>query len=90
MNTKQLNAAMKIAEDKSIRFIDDNGKHLEDISVFDGFGLHSFAPVIVTLRQVAFLIRWQCFNLGGSIDSAALKEIAVAGRRKFTVIGQGA
>ena len=86
MNKADLQAAMNIANDKSIRFIDDNGKHLEDISVFDGFGLHDFKPVVCTTRQLAFLIRWQCFNMNGTIDSSALDEIMQAGRRKFTVI----
>ena len=58
----------------------------EDISVFDGFGLREFRPVFVTLRQLAALVRWQCFYIGGGMDQDALAEIAEAGRTKFTLV----
>lgn len=90
MNRQQLNAAMTLAEDKTFRYIDENGKHLVDTSIFDGFGLHDFQPVTCTIPQVAALIRWQCFQMNGNIDANALQEIANAGRKKFTVIGTGA
>ena len=51
MNKSELSQAMKIAQDKNVRFIDDNGKHLVDISLFDGFGLHGFQPITCTLEQ---------------------------------------
>ena len=87
MTTKQLSAAMTMAQDMKVRFINDEGQHLVDISVFDGFGLENFKPVVVTLRQLAALIRWQCFCFNGDIDSDNLNEIARVGRRKFTVVG---
>lgn len=83
MNNKQLDAALKMAQS-------DADLQSHDINVFDGFGLPSFSPIIVTIPQVARLIRWQAIYLNGGVDSAALAEVADAGRRKFTVIGHGA
>jgi hypothetical protein len=87
MTKSQLDAAMKVAQDKTVKFVNDNGQHLEDITICDGFGLSDFGNITCTIRQLAFLIRWQCFRLNGSIDSESLQEIVTHGRRKFTVIG---
>ena len=87
MTANQLSQAMKIAQDKNFHFIDENGKHLVDTSIFDGFGLYGFQPIVCTLEQLAALIRWQCFCMNGSIDSHNLNEIMTCGRHKFTVIG---
>lgn len=88
MTNAQLTAALAIAQDNGVRFIDATGKHLEDISIFDGFGLPDFKGVVCTLRQVAFLIRWQCVDiLGRGMDSVALNEIANVGRWKFNIVG---
>ena len=59
----------------------------EDISIFDGFGLVDFSPVVVTVRQVARLIRWQCGLFNGGWDSNNLQEIAFFGRKRFNIIG---
>jgi hypothetical protein len=83
MKKAQLDKALRLAQSNA-----DLSAH--DINVFDGFGLPTFAPVIVTLPQVARLIRWQAVYLNGGVDNAALAEVADAGRRKFTVIGEGA
>lgn len=90
MNIKQLNAATKLAQDNTVRFINDDGSHVEDISIFEGYGLHSFKPVIATIRQLAALIRWQCIAFDGTMQGEALQEIAANGKRKFTIVGEGA
>jgi hypothetical protein len=89
MNKTQFDAAVAIALDTSVRFIDDNGNHLEDISHFDGFGLESFTTVTCTIRQVAALIRWQAVGIFGGVDAKALAEIETIGRHKFNVVGYG-
>ena len=61
---------------------------LDDISIFDGFALRDFAPVVYTLEALAVLVRWQCICFDGSIDHDALNEIAIVGRRKFGVVGK--
>lgn len=90
MTTKQLSAAVAMAQDSSIRFIGDNNEHLVDITIFDGFGLHDFQPITCTLEQLAALVRWQCGMIGCGTDSHNLQEIALVGRRKFTIVGKGA
>lgn len=89
MNAKQLSMAMEIAQDKTFKTINENGVHLVDTSIFDGFGLPDFEPVYCTLEQVAALIRWQCFRMNGSIDGDNLAEIAHAGKKRFIVVGRG-
>jgi hypothetical protein len=90
MNTAQFSAAVARAQDQSIRYIDDNGQHLQDTSRFDGYGLPDFKPVVCTLDQLAALIRWECSFLTGGMDQNALNNLQAIGRRKFTVVGEGA
>lgn len=82
MTAQDLKNAVQIARSDV-----DLHSELGSIDIFDGFGLRSFDPVYVTTRQVAMLVRWQAFNLGGGIDAEALNEIAVHGRRKFIIVG---
>jgi hypothetical protein len=87
MNKSELDAAMRLAQDKNFRTIDNDGKLLVSLEIFDGFALPGYQPKAVTTAQVAALIRWQCFQLNGDIDADALQEIANAGRHRFTVVG---
>lgn len=57
----------------------------DSLEIFNGFGLCEFHPITCTLRALAALVRWQCFQLNGEIDCAALNEIRTAGRAKFMV-----
>lgn len=57
-----------------------------DLSVFEGFGLEGFNPVYCTVEQVASLIRYQCLQFNGNLDSLALNEIGRHGKRKFIII----
>jgi hypothetical protein len=59
----------------------------ENIGHFDGFGLPDFGMTMCTIRELARLIRWQCLHIyGDGHDSEALNEIAVLGKRRFSVI----
>jgi len=78
MNKNELNQALTIAQSN------ESLGHV-DISIFEGFGLSSYAPVNVTIRQVASLIRWQAIQLNGEIDAQNFDEIANVGRTKFRV-----
>lgn len=79
MTKNELTQALKIA--KSDTNLDP------DTSIFMGFGLKEFKPVYVTLELVAMLIRYQCFYIfGDGIDSEALNEIAVFGRKRFMIV----
>ncbi len=86
MTKKQLSTALAMAQNKAIRFIDDDGKHLEDISHFDGYGLAGFEPIHCTIRQLAFLIRWQCVRSNGTVDADELNNLAAVGSKKFIVL----
>jgi len=65
----------------------DASLNLDDISIFDGFGLPDFRPIVCTLEALAVLVRWQCIRFDGSVDAEALDEIATCGRHRFTVLG---
>lgn len=79
MRQAQLEAATQIAQSK---------EPLDKFAttIFDGFGLPNFNPIVVTLRELAWLIRWQCVRLNGTLDSNELSNIQAIGRRKFTIV----
>ena len=79
MNASHLDRALTIARS-------DAALNIEDLSLFDGFGLPNFTPVTCTVEALALLVRWQCVCFDGSIDAAALQEIASCGRHRFTVL----
>lgn len=86
MNAAEYKAAFAIADDTSI---DLSG---EDISIFDGYGLPDFKPVVATLRQVARLMRWQALYMmtkpGASRwDAEELTSIRNLFRKRVTVAG---
>ena len=82
MNKQELTNAMTVAKSDS-----DLSSEMGQIDIFDGFALPDFKPVACTTRQVAALIKWQCFQFDGGIDAEALNEIRVCGRKKFEVVG---
>ena len=79
MKTSDLDKALALARS-------DVPLNIEDLSIFDGFGLPDFKPVTCTVEALAMLVRWQCFCLNGSIDAEALQEIATLGRHRFYVL----
>lgn len=76
MTNSHLQQAMEIAR---------SDKELQHTSIFDGFGLAGFQQVTVTLEALAWLIRWQCFQMDGGIDQDALNEIATLGKHRFLI-----
>lgn len=79
MTKSEMSAALSIAQS-------DADLMNEDISVFNGYGLHDFATVYVTLRQVACIIRWQAAFLNGNWDAHEITQIADLGRSRFQII----
>ncbi len=80
MTKPELSKAMELAQS-------DEEIGLLDTDIFHGFGLPDFKQVFCTTLQLAQLIRWQCFQMNGGIDSEALQEIANMGRKRFMVVG---
>lgn len=58
-----------------------------NLAPFEGCGLPGFAPVFVTLAQVAAFVRWQALQFDGEFDAEALAECAAIARKKFFLIG---
>ncbi len=83
MKTSDLDKALALARS-------DVSLNIEDLSIFDGFGLPDFKPITCTVEALAMLIRWQCFCFDGSIDPEALQEIATLGRHRFHVLSRKA
>jgi hypothetical protein len=81
MLKQEFSEALKIAESH-----EDLSK--EEIHHFDGFALDGFGTVACTIRQLARLIRWQCFYFSGGIDADALNEIVHYGRKRFYLLFQ--
>lgn len=77
MNKTQVSKALELAKsDIIIR---------EDIGVFDGYGLVDFKPINCSLESIAALIRWECVYFNGNIDTQALNDLIIIGRKKFIV-----
>lgn len=79
MTLRQFSKAQQLARTPQNEF------NHQRLARFDGFGLSSFQPVAVTLADVAELIRWQCLQFNGELNSDALSEIQIAGRHKFVI-----
>ena len=82
MTAQQLSEAVTVARSHA-------RLNLEDLAIFDGFGLAGFKPIVCTLDALAMLVRWQCVCFDGSIDHEALNEIANLGRHRFHIVGHG-
>ena len=87
MNTNEFRQAFEIADS-------DDDLTGVDVSPFDGFGLPDFEPVVVSVRQVAALMRWQalyiyCRNSEDRYDMEALNQIRRFGRKRFCVVDSG-
>jgi hypothetical protein len=78
MTHKQLSEAVAVARS-------DADLNIEDLSIFDGYGLPDFQPVTCTIEALAILIRWDCMWFNGQIDQEALNQIAKLGRHRFHV-----
>jgi hypothetical protein len=57
-----------------------------DFDALLGFGRPDFKPVKVPIEAVASVIRWQCCQMNGQIDSVALAECWEFMRRKVTIV----
>jgi hypothetical protein len=88
MTKQEMKQAMVLARDPNRNVgRDPLASTTTDLVLFDGFGLHGFQPVHVTLQSVASLINWQALQFNGEYDPIALGEIAECGRKKFIIIG---
>jgi hypothetical protein len=83
MTLDQFKRAFAMASDDSFDY--DGLAFMRD-TPFLGFGLKDFNPISVTVRDVAKLIRYQCWFMNGDLDHEALNEIREHGRRKFIVL----
>lgn len=82
MTRDELKQALNLARQRGgIDFAKTN------IHIFEGFELKDFAPIHVTLTDVADLLRWQALQFNGEFDSEELQTIAAEGRRKFLIVG---
>jgi hypothetical protein len=87
MTKQQLDAAATLAQDPNERFIDDKGRQIVDLTIFEGYALNGFKEIYCTIRQVAALVRWQCLMLNGEMNGEELNNLAHAARHKFNIIG---
>ena len=83
MTRKELARALELAK------IGEREYNWAVLSVFDGFGLPDFEPIQTTLWAVSRLVRYQCLQLCGEIDTVALNELAFFARKRFLIIGEG-
>ncbi len=82
MNKKEFSEAYEIAKNQNISLVN------EDTNSLIGCALPDFQyPVYVTVKQVASLIRWDCFLLNGNVDAVELNDIGIIARKKFRIVG---
>lgn len=79
MTSQQFAEAFKLAA---------NGDELTgDVSIFNGYGLQEFTPIVATKADLALLIRWQALQFNGQWDNQELTSIKHCLRRKLTLVG---
>jgi len=80
MTKKQINQALEIANsDKDLSNI--------DLKPFFGYACKGFKPVDCPINAVACLMRWQCFQLDGTIDTEEFNDFCGYARKLFNVYG---
>lgn len=79
MSGAQFRAAVELAKSGESLPVDDG-------ETFWGFALPDFAPVWVTIAQLASLIRWEALQFNGEFDNEALQTIQKYGRKRFQII----
>ena len=78
MTTQQFRAAFQAYERGDLT--------MDNLHIFDGFGLPDFEPVTCRIEDVAGLIAWQCSYINSDgIDVDALNEIRKFGRKRFLI-----
>jgi len=78
MRKQELSKALKMAQ---------SDEALGEVpNIVDGYGLPGFAPVCITLKNLAALIRWQCIYFNGNLDNEALNDIAILGKKRFIIL----
>lgn len=83
MTKKELSKAREIAEVMGSFGTTHNPP---DVSALQGYGLRGFKPVHCTLRQIAYVMRWDCMGLNGQWDSESLDQFCKMAKRKFLLI----
>ena len=83
MNKQEIAKALKLSEVAT-----EYPAH-QILATFDGYGLRSFKPIDTTLWAVSRLIRWECLQIDGGLDTDALAYLARSARDKFQIIGEG-
>lgn len=78
MTNKQITKALELA------YSNESFSQV-DISTFMGYGKKGFQPIHCTLRQVAYVIRSQCFQFNGEIDAEEFDDFCQYARKLFIV-----
>lgn len=78
MTKKQISHALMIAvSNKDLSQI--------DLKPFFGYAKKDFKPVNCTIEAVACLMRWQCFQMNGKIDTEEFDDFCGYARKLFNV-----
>lgn len=90
MNQREFSLAVALAQsDETLPTLLGENCSVRLVTLFDGFGLASFQPVTVTIRDVAALVRHEAMQMNGELSNEALTEIQNVGRHKFNIVGLG-
>jgi hypothetical protein len=78
MTKKQINLALDLAK-SNVDLISI------DLKLFNGYGCKDFKPVNCSVEAVASLMRWQCFQLDGTIDTEEFNDFCEYAKKLFVV-----
>jgi hypothetical protein len=79
MNRIQISKALAIAQSsEDLSDVDD--------STLIGYGLPDFTTTYVTLRQVAKMLRWQCFYFTGEINAEEFDQFCKLAKNRILII----
>jgi hypothetical protein len=78
MTKKQISLALEMAKSNT----DFSGI---DLKPFFGYALRDFKPLNCTIEAVASLMRYQCFQMNGEIDTEEFDDFCDYAKRLFNV-----
>lgn len=90
MTQNELSLAVAFAQsDQELQTFVGEGSSQELNDLFLGYAMLDYKAACITIRDLASLIRHECMQMNGEIDTHQLNEIADIGRHKFNVVGLG-
>ena len=90
MTQNELSLAVAMAQsNEELQTFVGEGSSQELNDLFLGYAMSDYKVTCITIRDLAALIRHECMQMNGELDTHQLNEIADIGKHKFSIVGLG-